>query len=241
MMKVVVVTGATRGLGLAIAKQCIADGYKVVAVGRTMTEPLASLLQSYPERIVFEPYDFFVTAGIHGFAVGIVKRHGRPWGLVNNAAIGTDGILATLHERDIADLITINIQAPVLLTKYLLRSMLLNRGGRIVNVSSIIASTGFNGLSVYGATKAAMAGFTKSLAREVGRANITVNILAPGFMETDMTLSLEGEMLASVKRRSPLGHLVSVEDVAHAASFLLSDKASCVTGTTLTVDAGATA
>ena len=241
MIKVVVVTGATRGLGLAIARQCITDGYKVVAVGRAMTEPLASLLQSCPERIVFEPYDFFDTAGIHAFAVGIVKRHGRPWGLVNNAAIGTDGVLATLHERDIADLITINVQAPVLLTKYLLRPMLLNKCGRIINVSSIIASTGFNGLSVYGATKAALAGFTKSLARELGRANITVNTVAPGFMETDMTSALQGEKLESVKSRSPLGHLATVEDAAHAVSFLLSEKASRATGTTITVDAGCSA
>jgi 3-oxoacyl-[acyl-carrier protein] reductase len=240
-MKIVVVTGATRGLGFAIARQCIADGYRVVAVGRTVTEPLAQLLQNQPGEIVFERYDFSDTAGIHAFAVDIVKRHGRPWGLVNNAALGTDGVLATLHERDIAELIRVNIEAPVLLTKYLLRPMLLNGAGRIVNVSSIIASTGFSGLAVYGATKAALAGFTKSLAREVGRANITVNTLAPGFMETDMTSSLQGEKLETIRRRSPLGQLATVEDAAHAVSFLLSDYAASLTGTTITVDAGATA
>ncbi|HHE08087.1 MAG TPA: SDR family oxidoreductase [Chlorobaculum parvum] len=240
-MKVVVVTGATRGLGFAIARQCLADGYKVVAVGRTKTGPLNALLEQYGERIAFERYDFSDTAGIHSFAVEIVKRHGRPWGLVNNAAIGTDGVLATLHEKDIAELITINIEAPILLTKYLLRPMLLNRCGRIVNISSIIASTGFNGLSVYGATKAAMAGFTKSLAREVGKANITVNTLAPGFMETGMTSKLQGDKVESIKRRSSSGQLASVEDAAHAVSYLLSDKAERVTGTTITVDAGTTA
>jgi len=240
-MKVVVVTGATRGLGLAIACQCLADGYKVVAVGRTKTVQLDALLEQYGERIAFERYDFSDTAGIHLFAVEIVKRHGRPWGLVNNAAVGTDGVLATLHEKDIAELITINIEAPVLLTKYLLRPMLLNRCGRIVNISSIIASTGFNGLSVYGATKAALAGFTKSLAREVGKAKITVNTVAPGFMETDMTAKLQDEKLASIRRRSPSGQLASVEDAAHAVSYLLSDKAERVTGATITVDAGVTA
>ncbi|RXK88043.1 SDR family oxidoreductase [Chlorobaculum sp. 24CR] len=240
-MKVVVVTGATRGLGLAIARQCLADGYKVVAVGRTMTAQLDSLLEQYGERIAFERYDFSDCAGIHSFAVEIVKRHGRPWGLVNNAAIGTDGVLATLHEKDIARLIKINIEAPVFLTKYLLRGMLLNRCGRIINISSIVASTGFNGLSVYGATKAAVAGFTKSLAREVGKANITVNTLAPGFMETDMTSKLQDEKLESIRRRSPSGQLTSVEDAAHAVSYLLSDNAEHVTGTTITVDYGATA
>jgi 3-oxoacyl-[acyl-carrier protein] reductase len=240
-MKIVVVTGATRGLGLAVARQCISDGFKVVAVGRTMSEELTFLMQQHPERIFFERYDFSDTAGIHLFAVQIKKKYGRPWGLVNNAAIGRDGVLATLHERDIADLIKINIEAPVLLTKYILRSMLINRGGRIINVSSIIATTGFNGLSVYGATKAALAGFTKSLAREVGKAGITVNTLAPGFMETGMTSALQGDKLESIKRRSPLGHLAIVEDAAFAVSYLLSEKSSSVTGTTITVDAGCSA
>ncbi|TNJ38567.1 SDR family oxidoreductase [Chlorobaculum thiosulfatiphilum] len=241
MMKVVVVTGATRGLGLAIAHQCITDGYKVVAVGRSMTGQLNLLLQQYDGQIVFERYDFSDITGIHSFAVDLVKRHGRPWGLVNNAAIGIDGVLATMHEKDISKLIKINIEAPVLLTKYLLRSMLLNRCGRIINVSSIIASTGFNGLSVYGATKAALAGFTKSLAREVGKAHITVNALSPGFMETDMTSKIQKERFDSIRRRSPSGHLASVEDAAHAVSYLLSDSALRVTGTTITVDAGTTA
>jgi 3-oxoacyl-[acyl-carrier protein] reductase len=240
-MKIVVVTGATRGLGLAIARQCIVDGYKVVAVGRSMSEELAFFMQEHPERIFFERYDFSDTAGIHLFATQITKKYGRPWGLVNNAAIGRDGVLATLHERDIADLIKINVEAPILLTKYLLRSMLINRGGRIINVSSIIAVTGFNGLSVYGATKAALAGFTKSLAREVGKAGITVNTLAPGFMETSMTSALQGDKFESIKRRSPLGYLAKVEDAAFAVSYLLSEKSSSVTGTTITVDAGSSA
>lgn len=119
--------------------------------------------------------------------------------------------------------------------------MLINQQGRIINVSSIIASTGFSGLSVYGATKAAMTGFTKSLAREVGKAGITVNTIAPGYMETDMTTGLEGEKLDSIRRRSPLGHLATATDVAQAISYLLSEKAANITGTTLTIDAGSTA
>ena len=119
--------------------------------------------------------------------------------------------------------------------------MLLNREGRIVNVGSIIGSTGFNGLSVYGATKAALGGFTKSLSRELGKANITVNTLAPGYMATNMTQGLQGDKLASIKRRSPLGRLASVDDAAQATLFLLSQGASSVTGSTITVDAGSTA
>ena len=119
--------------------------------------------------------------------------------------------------------------------------MLLNRDGRIVNVGSIIGSTGFNGLSVYGATKSALQGFTKSLSRELGKANITVNTLAPGYMETGMTQGLQGDKLLSITRRSPLGRLTDVSDAAAAVIFLLSEGATSITGSTITVDAGSTA
>ena len=146
-----------------------------------------------------------------------------------------------MHEKDIDEIIKVNIQAPILLTKYLCRSMLLNQNGRIINISSIIGSTGFNGLSVYGASKSSMSGFTKSLSRELGKAGITVNSLAPGYMETNMTKDLTGSKLASIIRRSPLNKLANVDDVANAALFLLSEEASSITGTTITIDAGSTA
>jgi len=240
-MRLVIVTGATRGLGLAIARRAVNDGYKVVAIGRKLTDELSALIADHPNNVFFEAFDFSATADIHAFVTRIVKNHGRPWGLVNNAAVAHDGVLATLHERDIAELIKVNIEAPILLTKYILRAMLLNQGGRIVNVSSIIASTGFNGLSVYAASKAALAGFTRSLAREVGKVKITVNTVAPGYMETDMTVALQGDKLGTIRRRSPLGRLVGVTDVANTVSFLLSMEAANITGSTITVDAGSTA
>lgn len=240
-MKLVVITGATRGLGLATARQAISDGYKVVGIGRTPTDAFNQLLEEHSEQLAFVPFDFSNLTEIHQLATHISKTYGRPWALINNAALGHDGVLATLHEKDIGQLIKINVEAPILLTKYLLRPMLINQQGRIINISSIIASTGFSGLSVYGATKAAMSGFTKSLAREVGKAGITVNTIAPGYMETDMTSGLEGEKLESIRRRSPLGHLATATDVAQAISYLLSEKAANITGTTITVDAGSTA
>lgn len=240
-MKTIVITGGTRGLGLAIVRQAVVEGYKVIAVGRSLSTELDVTLKNNSDVLYFEQFDFNEVEKIHAFANGIAKKYGRLWGLVNNAALGTDGVLATLHERDIAQLIRVNVESPILMTKYLLRPMLMNRAGRIINISSIIATTGFSGLSVYGATKAAFAGFTRSLSREVGKAGITVNTVAPGYMETDMTIGLQGEKLESIRRRSPLGHLAKAEDVAHAVTYLLSEKASNVTGSTITVDAGSTA
>lgn len=240
-MKVVVVTGGTRGLGLAIVRRLLDEDYRLVAVGRNCSGELTSLVQENPGRVSFEAYDFAETAGIHEFALHLGRQYGRIYGLVNNAALGHDGILATMHEQEICALLKVNVEAPILLTKYLLRPMLINRGGRVINISSIMATTGFSGLAVYGATKAAMNGFTRSLAREVGRAGITVNTVAPGYMQTDMTDSLQGDKLEAIKRRSPLGKLAGVRDVADGVAYLMGESAAMVTGITLTIDAGSTA
>jgi len=173
--------------------------------------------------------------------VELSKRHGRIYGLVNNAAIGADGVLATMHEHDIAQSLLVNLQSPIVLTKYVSRSMLLGGGGRIINISSIIGSTGFSGLSVYAATKAGLIGFTKSLSRELGKANITVNCIAPGYMDTDMTKGIAPDKLVSIKRRSPSGKLATVGSVASSVSFLLSEGGDMINGATITVDAGSTA
>ena len=128
-----------------------------------------------------------------------------------------------------------------MLTKYVVRGMLAGEGGRIVNLSSIIGSTGYTGLSVYGATKASMIGFTKSLAREVGRQGVTVNAVAPGFIETEMTEGLGDEGKEQVRRRSALRRLAEVDDVAAMVEFLLGDGGKNITGAVLTIDAGNTA
>jgi 3-oxoacyl-[acyl-carrier protein] reductase len=241
MKKVVIVSGATKGLGVAISSQLVDAEYIVVGISRTNSEEYIDLMSTSPSSVFFHSFDFFNTENISDLVKEIVKTYGRPYALINNAALGHDGVLATMHEKDIHQLIKVNVEAPILLAKYVSRSMLLNKSGRIINVGSIIGSTGFNGLSVYGATKSALGGFTKSLSRELGRANITVNTLAPGYMETNMTKGLQGDKLASITRRSPLGRLVHVDDAAQAALFLLSDGASSITGSTITVDAGSTA
>ena len=168
------------------------------------------------------------------------KEFGPIYGLVNNAALGTDGVLATMHNSQIEQLVRLNTLSPIVLTKYVVRSMMAEGGGRIVNIASIVGFTGYSGLSVYGATKASMIGFTRSLAREVGRLGITVNAVAPGFIDTEMTQGLDGEQREQVARRSALRRLAEVDDVAEAVEFLLGDKAQNITGTVLTVDAGST-
>lgn len=238
--KLIVVTGASRGLGLAIAKNCIQAGYRVVGASRKPSEAFDTLARENPGKVWFQPLDLGDLEGHHAWARALEAEHGAPYGLVNNAALAHDGVLATMHESQIGELIRVNVTGTIVLTKYLLRPMLVKRCGRIVNVASIIASTGFNGLSVYGATKAALLGFTRSLAREVGRARITVNALSPGYMATEMSAGLTTDKLASIMRRSPLGELATVDDAASAVRYLLSPEADRVTGIDLTVDAGST-
>ena len=238
---IVVLTGATRGLGLATARRLVEDGYCVVGVGRTLTSEFAELVdRGNTGTAHFCQYDLSETGGIQDLARTIVSQYGRPYGLINNAATGLDGVLATMHHRDIEHVLRVNLEAPIQLIKYLCRHMMLNRRGRIVNVSSIIANTGFSGLSVYAASKGGLESMTRSLARELGRVGITVNCVAPGFLQTDMTSSLEGGNLETIRRRSPLG-LARVEDVAGAIAYLLGPDASHTTGSVVTVDGGSTA
>lgn len=238
----ILVTGGTRGLGFAVVKRLVSDGYHVIATARSISGEMESLMRqdNHPGLVSFYPYDFTDTKDIHDFVKMVVAETGNLYGLVNNAALGYDGVLATMHDSQIEELLKVNVLSPVLLTKYVVRNMILQKSGRIINIASIIANTGFNGLSVYGASKAALVGFTKSLARELGKANITVNSIAPGFLTTGMTRSLQGDKLDAIKRRSPLNRLADVNDVAHAVSFLVSEGASSITGTTITVDAGST-
>lgn len=239
MKRVVLVTGASRGLGLAISRHLAIDGYLVIAVARSISPELSNLCVD--QGVYYEYFDLSEIEKVHQWVTDLAKRYGRIYGLVNNAAIGSDGVLATMHEQDISRALLVNLQSPIVVSKYVSRSMLLAGIGRIINISSIIASTGFSGLSVYGATKAGLIGLTKSLSRELGKAGITVNCIAPGYMETEMSRSIGQEKLLSIKRRSPSGKLVAVEDVAAVVSFLLGDGASMITGTTITVDGGSTA
>jgi 3-oxoacyl-[acyl-carrier protein] reductase len=234
----VVVTGAAKGLGLAISRGAVDLGYRIIGIGRTESEEFKALPLN--QRYFIE-FDLCNLEKIKDLVKRILDvSGGAPYALINNAATGIDGLLATQHNTDIRKIITLNLEAPILLTKYLTRRMIKRRRGRVINISSIIAQTGFNGLSVYGATKAGLEGFTRSLSRELGRVGITVNCISPGFMETDMTSGLQGKKLDSIKRRAPLG-LPNTEHVASTVLHLLEEKSERITGTIFTVDGGSTA
>lgn len=240
--RVVVVTGASRGLGLAMATTLAGDGFRVVAVARRSSEAFEQAQAGVTGgSLHFMPCDLGQTDTLQALVQDIRKQHGPIYGLVNNAAIGTPGLLATMPNSEIAQLIHLNTLAPMLLTKYAMRGMMATNAGRIINIASIIAFTGYNALSVYAATKASMIGFTRSLAREVGRLGVTVNAVAPGFIETAMTEGMDEAERQRVANRSALRRLANPEDIANAVSYLMSDKARNITGTVMTIDAGSTA
>jgi 3-oxoacyl-[acyl-carrier protein] reductase len=237
----IIITGGSRGLGLGIAKKLVASGFQVVTIARRPTEELDAAIRESGGMLHFRPFDLADTAGIAALVPAIRKELGPLYGLVNNAAIGTSGVLASMRVSDIERTVQLNTVSPLVLTKHVIRAMMVNSGGgRIVNISSIVSATGFSGLAVYGATKAALVGLTKSLAREVGPLGITVNAVAPGFVDTAMTEGLEDAQREQITRRSPLKRLADIDDVANAVAFLVSDAARNITGTVLTVDAGST-
>ena len=241
----VVVTGASRGIGLAIARKLAASGYGVTAVARRSGDELEAAIEACERQAVgslrFAALDLSQIEAIPDFVRQLRRRNGPIYGLVNNAGIGPEGLLAIMPDSQIELLLRLNSLSPIVLTKYVVRGMMAEGRGRVVNLSSIIASTGYNALSVYGATKAAMVGFTKSLSREVGRLGVTVNAIAPGFIDTEMTRGLDEAQRRRIADRSALRRLAEAEDVANMAAFLIGETGRNITGAVMTIDAGATA
>jgi 3-oxoacyl-[acyl-carrier protein] reductase len=244
-MRNVIVTGGSRGLGLGIARKLAREGYRVIAVARKPTDQLVSAIEEAecrtPGSFHFVPFDLARIEEMAQFVKTARKDFGPLYGLVNNAAMSFDSALSLMPNSQIEQLVRVNTISPIVLTKYAVRFMMADGGGRIVNVASILGFTGYSGLSVYGATKASLIGFTRSLAREVGRMGVNVNAIAPGFVDTEMTQGLNSEKRDTIARRSALRRPTEVEDVANAAEFLLGCKSKNITGTVLTVDAGSTA
>ncbi|PWC33943.1 SDR family NAD(P)-dependent oxidoreductase [Azospirillum sp. TSO35-2] len=236
----VVVTGGSRGLGLALVEALLADGFRVSTCSRSSSAALERL--AGPD-LFWRPCRIGDGDEVRAFFDAAIAWAGAAplWGLVNNAGIAREGVLATFPEVDTDAVIQTNLTGALQAARAFLRAKLLARGeGRIVNISSIIGQRGYVGLAAYSASKAGLDGLTRALAREVGRRGITVNSVAPGYLDTEMSGSLSAGQRDQIVRRTPLGRLGTAADVVPVVRFLLGDGGGFITGQTVTVDGGIT-
>jgi 3-oxoacyl-[acyl-carrier protein] reductase len=236
----VIVTGGSRGLGLGFVEALLADGYRVSTCSRSPTE--ATERHAGHERFFWQEATIGEQQSTHAFLDAALSWAGGDlYGLVNNAGIAGEGVLATFPNVDIDAILTTNLNGAIITARWALRAMLRRSGpGRIVNISSIIGQRGYTGLAAYSASKAGLDGLTRALAREVGRRGITVNSIAPGYLDTEMSSTLGASQRDQIIRRTPAGRLGTVADVVPTLRFLLSDDAAFMTGQVLTVDGGIT-
>lgn len=236
--KVALVTGASRGIGKAIAEQLAASGMKVI--GTATTESGAEAISAYlssqgGEGKALNVTDPDSTADLVKY---ITTEHGGIDVLVNNAGITRDNLLMRLKEDDWDAVINTNLSSIYRLSKAVMRGMMKSRWGRIVSIGSVVGSMGNPGQANYAAAKAGLIGFSKSLAKEIANRGITVNVVAPGFIETDMTKALGDEQREQLMTQIPAARLGSPEDIAATVAFLCSDSASYITGETIHVNGG---
>lgn len=235
--EVALVTGASRGIGAAIAKALLDAGATVIgtATSKAGADGIAAALGGNARGIVLDVAD---DASVQAAMTNIQQHEGSPTILVNNAGVTRDNLLMRMKEDEWNDVIATNLTGTYRLSKACLRGMMKARKGRIINIASVIAVMGNAGQSNYAASKAGMVGFTKSLAREIGSRGITVNVVAPGFIDTDMTRVLGEEQRDSMLSQVPLGRLGDGDDIANAVVFLASAGGAYITGETLHVNGG---
>lgn len=235
--KIALVTGASRGLGKAIALELQALGATVV--GTATTEEGAANITAYLNSatgrgVMLNVDDDQACDDL----IAQLSKEGAPHILVNNAGITRDGLAMRLKDEDFDAVVNTNLRAVFRLSRAVIRPMMKARWGRIINISSVVGYSGNPGQANYAAAKAGVAGMSRALARELGSRNITVNCVAPGFIDTDMTKALSEEQSAALLTQIPLGRLGQSEDIAHAVAFLAGPQASYITGTTLHVNGG---
>lgn len=238
--KVVLISGGARGLGLELVKHFLATGNRVASFSRKNTEQIEQLKEQYGENFFFSSVDIVDSLSVESFVKEVTGLFGDIDALVNNAGLAISGVLPLFSDNQIDALLDVNLKGTMRLTRLTSRSMLNSGKGKIINISSIVGISGYKGLSVYGATKAALDGFTRALARELGGKNITVNSVAPGFLKTEMSGELSEMHLNQIAKRTPLGRLGEARDVVNAVSFLVSDLSDFITGQVLVVDGGIT-
>jgi 3-oxoacyl-[acyl-carrier protein] reductase len=238
--QIAVVTGAGRGIGRAIALKFAAEGADVVCVSRTQENSgkVAAEVRAFGRKAWAFAVDVADSAAVSAAAGKILAECGKVDILVNNAGVTRDGLLMRMSDADWDTVLNTNLKGAFLFTKAFFRAMAKQRAGRIINISSVIGLIGNAGQCNYAASKAGLIGFTRSVARELAGRGVTVNAIAPGFIETDMTSKLNEELKVNILKQIPLGKFGSADDIASAALFLAGSSARYITGQVLTVDGG---
>jgi 3-oxoacyl-[acyl-carrier protein] reductase len=240
--QVVLISGGSRGLGASIARRCLDLGHVVATFSRSATPFIGEQQARDPQgaRFQWAPVDGRQDDALGRFVEAVTDRYGGIDVLINNAAVGRFGLFPLMRLGDIDESLEVNLRTNVLLARLCTPSMVARRSGCILNVSSVNALRGNAGVAVYSATKAALDGFTRALARELGPSNIRVNALAPGYFESEMVNGLTERQLQKLVRSTPLGRLGTLDEITEAALFLISPAAAFITGHTLVVDGGVT-
>ena len=237
MSKVIIISGLSKGLGLGIAKKLLQNNWKVAGFSRKKTPNISHLEKKFKNKFFYRSINIKDYKKFDEF-IDNSKKMGKIFGLINNAGTVNEDLLVNQDINEIKNLLEINLLGPILLTKKVIKFMMINNSGRIINISSIVAKSGYKGTASYSSTKGGLEGMTRALARELGKRNITVNAVAPGYMKTDLTKNMDPKKLNQIIRRTPLSRPGKIEDVVGLVEFLLKKESGFISGQTILVDGG---
>lgn len=242
MSRVILISGGSKGLGLAMVNGFLQQGDMVATFSRSLTEEIKSLNKNptYLDSFFYQNCDICDAVALQDFVKTVHNRFGKIDVLINNAGAATTQVSTLIALDQIDQILAINLSAAIKLTQMCTRVMLTQQHGIVINISSIIAARGYAGLSTYSASKAGLEAMTRSLARELGSKGIRVNAIAPGYVDTDMSADLSKKQLQQIIRRTPLAALATTEDVFLTADFLASNRSQSITGQIITIDGGLT-